>query len=57
MNDPVYLGDGVYASTDGYHVLLHVQDHRSEPVVALDPYVLDALAKYVERQKSKPTQP
>jgi len=43
---PEYLGDGVYASFDGYHIWLHVGDHRSEPVVALDPEVLAALFRY-----------
>jgi hypothetical protein len=44
-----YLGDGVYASFDGYHVWLHVGDHRNEPVVALEPEVLDSLAGYAKR--------
>ncbi len=41
----VYLGDGVYASFDGYHIWLAVNDHRNI-VVALEPDVFDNLIKY-----------
>lgn len=53
--DPDYLGDGVYASFDGYNIRLHVGDHRNEAVVALEPCVLAALNRYAERTKNKPT--
>lgn len=43
-----YLGDGVYASFDGYQVWLAVNDHRNK-VVALEPSVLDALYRYRQR--------
>lgn len=43
-----YLGDGVYASFDGYHVNLAVNHHENH-AVALEPQVLDALTRYVER--------
>jgi acyl-CoA thioesterase FadM len=41
----VYLGDGVYASFDGYQIWLAVNDHRNR-VVALEPSVMAALATY-----------
>lgn len=41
-----YLGDGVYASFDGYQIWLHVGSHTSDPVVALEPEVLKALNTY-----------
>ena len=41
-----YLGDGVYASFDGYQVWLHVGSHTNRPVVALDEEVLKALVQY-----------
>jgi hypothetical protein len=41
-----YLGDGVYASFDGYHVLLHVGRHDTLPCVALEPDVIAALNQY-----------
>lgn len=48
-----YLGDGVYASFDGYHVWLHVNHHESPPCVALEPPVIDALNRYF-RDVTKP---
>lgn len=48
MPRPEHLGDGVYASFDGYHVNLSVNDHRNH-AVALDPYVLAALVEYARR--------
>lgn len=41
-----YLGDGVYASFDGYQVWLHVNHHEAPPCVALEPSVIDALNRY-----------
>jgi hypothetical protein len=46
--EPEYLGDGVYASFDGYQVWLAVNDHRNQ-VVALEPSVLAALVAYDRR--------
>lgn len=43
---PRYLGDGVYASFDGYHINLHVGSHDAPPAVALEPFVLTALVQY-----------
>ena len=43
-----YLGDGVYASHDGYHVWLAVNHHENK-VVALEPEVLKALVMYARR--------
>ena len=43
-----YLGDGVYASHDGFQVWLHLGDHTSRPIVALEPEVLKALCHYAE---------
>lgn len=48
-----YLGDGVYASFDGYQVWLHVNHHDAPPCVALEPAVIDALCRYYMRM-SKP---
>lgn len=45
--EPRYLGDGVYASFDGYHINLAVNHHENH-AVALEPEVLDALFKYRE---------
>lgn len=43
-----YLGDGVYASFDGYQIWLAVNDHRNK-VVALEPGVLNSLDNYRAR--------
>lgn len=50
MKDEIYLGDGVYAGQDGYHIWLWTSDgvRQSEPI-ALEPEVLDALNAYRER--------
>lgn len=47
-----YLGDGVYASFDGYQIWLAVNDPQNE-VVALEPEVFAALCQYVNRLQSK----
>lgn len=43
--EPRYIGDGVYASFDGYHIWLAVNDHRNR-VVALEPQVMEALKQF-----------
>lgn len=42
-----YLGDGVYASFDGYHVWLDTRAQHPVNRIALEPAVLDALERYV----------
>lgn len=49
--EPEYLGDAVYASFDGYHIELRLNDHRSPPVVFLEPAVMDALINYYFKTK------
>ncbi len=41
-----YLGDGVYASCDGYHIILDLRAQDSTTRIALEPPVFDALLKY-----------
>lgn len=43
---PTYLGDGVYASFDGYQIALHVGSHEREPAAFVDPDVLRGLVSY-----------
>jgi hypothetical protein len=45
-----YLGDGVYASFDGYQIWLAVNHHENK-VLALDPAVFSRLCDYVEMLK------
>jgi len=46
--NPTYLGDGVYASFDGYHVNLAVNHHENH-VVALEPDVIKNLEEYFKK--------
>lgn len=41
-----YLGDGVYASFDGWHITLSLGEHTAPQVVALEPEVFAALCSY-----------
>lgn len=41
-----YLGDGVYASFDGYHIVLDTRSQLPVNTVYLDPYVLDNLLQF-----------
>ena len=47
MND-LHLGDGVYASFDGYQIWLAANHHENK-VIALEPRVLENLIEYAER--------
>ena len=46
MSDDRYLGDGVYASFDGYQVWLAANDHTNK-VIALESDVMRKLVEYV----------
>jgi len=47
-----YLGDGVYVSDDGYHVILTTSDGISETnTIFLDDDVLAALTKFLESRR------
>jgi hypothetical protein len=45
--EPKFLGDGVYATFDGYQIWLAVNDHRNQ-VVAIEPKVYIALKNYAK---------
>jgi hypothetical protein len=44
MIEPRYLGDGVYASFDGFHIWLGL--HAGEQLIALEPAVMAALSDF-----------
>lgn len=46
-----YLGDGVYASHDGYQIWLAVGNHQNK-VIALDDDTLMALIRYKDHIES-----
>jgi len=50
--DEEYLGDGVYASHDGYQIWLAANHHENK-VIALEPAVLARLMDYVKSLKQK----
>lgn len=52
-----YLGDGVYASFDGYHVSLDTRAQNPVNYIALGPSVLAALARYVARLNEPEPEP
>lgn len=43
-----YLGDGVYASFDGYHVVLDLRGQDNTTRIALEPMVQEMLREYIE---------
>jgi hypothetical protein len=45
-----HLGDGVYASFDGYHIVLAANHHENK-VIALDPHVQEKLIEYINDLK------
>lgn len=49
MKDKRYLGDSVYASHDGYHIILTTENGLPDDpsnTICLEPEVLDALQNY-----------
>lgn len=51
-NVDTYLGDGLYAKDDGYHIVLWTE-RTGEGVhyVALEDSVLDSLVRFIERER------
>jgi hypothetical protein len=49
-----YLGDGVYADFDGFSVVLTTEDgYRATNTIVLEPEVIAALQRFVERLRAK----
>lgn len=44
-----YLGDGVYASFDGYQIWLTTERDGREIAIALEPSVMNALIGYADQ--------
>ena len=53
MNKETYLGDGVYASFDGFQIILRAPRGIGDHFVMLDPYVYKALQEFVVDLKRK----
>ena len=54
LEDPVYLGDGLYADFDGYQVELYAHDGITKTnQVYLEPSVLEAFWEYVKKLRGE----
>lgn len=49
--EPRYIGDGVYASFDGFQIWLGLE--AGQQLIALDPFVLAALNDYWQALRGK----
>jgi len=54
MNEE-YLGDGLYASFDGYAITLRAPRENGDHYVVLEPLQYDALLEYAMRMYAKET--
>jgi len=52
-----YLGDGVYATCDGYHIILDLRAQDNTTRIALEPPVIDELLKYRDDLVQRATGP
>jgi hypothetical protein len=55
MKNEVYLGDGCYASFDGWQICLRAPREEGDHFIYLEPQVLDALKAYTEKLFSEST--
>lgn len=55
--DDAYLGDGVYASFDGYSVWLDLRGLDSTTKIAMEPYVMVALDHFRDAIHKKYSEP
>ena len=46
MSDETYIGDGVYASFDGFMIKLRTQRDNGDHVIYLEPNVYDDLVRF-----------
>ncbi len=46
--EDLYLGDGVYASWDGYHIWLDLRAQDTTTRIALDSQVIEALGLFIK---------
>jgi len=48
-----YLGDGVYASFDGYQVKLDLRGEDTTTQIFLDPYAMESLEIFIKDMRSQ----
>jgi hypothetical protein len=56
MSDEQYLGDGVYASFDGYQIWLRAPREEGDHRIALEPSVFRALLEYAAAPPRAPAE-
>jgi hypothetical protein len=49
-----YIGDGVYASFDGWHVWLRTERDGALHAIALEPLVFDSLLQFYKKVWKEP---
>jgi hypothetical protein len=50
--NPEYLGDAVYATTDGYSIELRLNGHNEPVVIYLEPAVMEKLIAYYRKVRN-----
>jgi hypothetical protein len=53
LEHETYLGDGIYASFDGWYIILRALRDDGNYCVALEPSVLSAFIDYVDKIKAQ----
>jgi hypothetical protein len=53
----IYLGDGLYASHDGYQIALRAPREGGDHVVMLDEYTLAAFLRFVDALRKRSLDP
>lgn len=48
MSKEIYLGDGCYASFDGWQICLRAPREEGDHVIYMEPQVLQAFKEYVD---------
>lgn len=51
-NNESYLGDGLYASDDGFMIRLRAPRDFRDHWVSLEPEILDAFFRFIERSRN-----
>lgn len=54
MNEERYLGDGLYASFDGWHIVLRAPRAEGDHTVYLEPAVLTEFLAYLKKIGAMP---
>lgn len=50
-NKETYLGDGLYASDDGFMITLRAPRENGDHWVGLEPEIIEALFRFIEKQR------